>query len=144
MQDLPVELVHAVALYCGWEGYAALRSVCTWTHACLPWRVAMQKAMTRTVPLRTLPWDQGWFARHLPADCSVQGTWVLNGFHGVVFFMDTGTGLLGESVCARGVLEGTLVLHNPWRGGMTFMEIFRNGHPTSAGHPPRASAGTAR
>lgn len=128
MEDLPVELVRTVALYCGWEGYASLRTVSTWFRACLPWRVAMQEATTRTVPLRALPWDHGWFARHLPAECYVQGTWVLDGFHGVVFLMDTG--ILGESVCARGVLEGTLVLHNPWRGGMSFMEVFRGGRPS--------------
>lgn len=130
MEDLPVELVRAIALYCGWEGYTALRAVCAWTRACLPWWVAMRLAATRTVPLRTLPWDHAWFNRYLPADCYVQGTWVLDGFHGVVFLLDHDkTGGLGESVCARGVLEGTLVLHNPWRGGMSFMEIFRGGRP---------------
>lgn len=130
MEDLPVELVRIIALYCGWSGYSSLRAVCTWTHACLPWRVAMQEAVTRTVPLHTLPWDHAWFARHLPAHCYVQGTWVLDGFHGVVFLMNPDkSGMLGESVCARGVLEGTLVLHNPWRGGMSFMEVFRNGRP---------------
>jgi len=145
MEDLPVELVHAIARYVGWEGYTALRAASRWMRACLPWRFPLRRGHTRSVPLRVLPWDHAWFARHVPADAVVQGTWVLDGFHGVVFFLDNEEGGLGESVCARGHLEGALVLHSPWRGGMSLTQTFRAGvAPTGAHAPPRGSPRTAR
>ena len=129
MEDLPAELVQTIALYVGWEGYPALRATSRWMRACLPWRLPLHRGHTRTVPVSMLPWDQTWFARHVPAETTVQGTWVLDGFHGVVFLLGLGESGLGESVCARGLLEGVLVLHSPWRGGMSLTQRFHAGMP---------------
>jgi hypothetical protein len=126
MDDLPVELVHAIATYVGWKGYAALRASSHWMHACLPWHNVLVHASTRTVPIRTLPWNQDWFARHVPADTTVKGTWALDGFHGIVFLY-ANQNRIGESVCSRGLLEGDVVLHSPWRGGMSLTQTFRAG-----------------
>ena len=144
MEDLPVELVQAIAKNVGWADYAALRASSRWMHACLPWRLPLRSGHTRSVPLRVLPWDQAWFERHVPADATVQGTWVLDGFHGVVFLLDAEECGLGESVCARGRLEGALVLHSPWRGGVSLTQTFRAGVPTGARAPPPGSPGTAK
>lgn len=129
MDDLPAELVQSIAEYVGWEGYSALRASCRWMRACLPWHLPLRHGHTRSVPLRILSWDHTWFIRHVPTDAVVQGTWVLDGFHGVVFFLDTEERGLGESVCARGRLEGALVLHSPWRGGVSLTQMFRAGVP---------------
>lgn len=128
-----MELIQALAQYTGWQGYASLRATSTYLRACLPWREAYRQGRSRTVSLRELSWEHGWFEQHLTMDCKVQGTWVLDGFHGVIFLMDLDNHhVLGEGMCARGVLEGALVVHHPWRGGTSLMEIFREGRPHRA------------
>lgn len=130
MENLPTELIQHIALYVGWDGYASLRTASSTLHAQLPWAYAMAHGKVRTVPIHTLPWHLAWFEKNLSLDCVVQGTWILDGFHGVVFFIDVNNAsLVGESVCAKGQLEGTLVLKSPWRGGMMRMELFKSGLP---------------
>lgn len=130
MDALPVELLHAIAVYCGWEGYEALRSTCKRLRACLPWAEVYRTGRGRTVPLDTLRWDTAWFARALTPHLYVQGTHILDGFHGVIFLLDLDKStVLGEGVCARGHLEGALIIHHPWRGGTSLVQVWHKGVP---------------
>jgi len=124
METLPVELVEHIAYQRGWEGYAALRSTSTWMRAVLPWWRVLRRARPRTLPLRSLGWND-WFSSNLPDDCEVYGMWTLDGFHGAVVFVGQ-----GEGTCVRGLVDGTVVLNSPWRGGMANHQVFATGVPT--------------
>jgi hypothetical protein len=135
MEDLPVELLERVAFYSGWSGYGALRLVNHGMRACLPWKKAVNETshpnqVMMIAKLAKKDWDSIWFLRNMTLDCYVKGLWVLDGFHGDIFFLgDDKKTVVGTGHCYKGRLEGLVTLRSSWRGGMSFIELFREGHP---------------
>jgi hypothetical protein len=141
METLPTELVQAIALYCGWAGYASLRSASHTLHAILPWGWALRHGRVRTRALDTLGWDTAWFVRTLSPYLYVRGTWVLDGYYGRVEFLDLDQKEFMEGQCVAGQLHGTMVIQHPWRGGMSALQVWRKGRPVPPPGAPTSGQG---